>query len=110
MKENKGNLFFVVGTALTRVAGAAENTITWLKERSGELQETFGKAVGRKSLLFVVEMLTATGTNSVHFWCSGLFGALYLLVGLTGRPKRVLQCKIQDGSSQQPINLKKLLN
>ena len=80
----------------------------------GELQETFGKGVGRKSIYALCSgdgfMLTATGTNSVHFWCSGLFGALYLLVGLTGRPKRVLQCKIQDGSSQQPINLKKLLN
>ena len=55
-------------------------------------------------------MLTAMGTNSVHFWCSGLFGALYLLVGLSGGPKWVLECKIQDGSSQRPIDLKKLLN
>ena len=81
---------------------------------SGELQETFGKAVGRKSTHALCGgdgfLLTATGTNSVHFWCSGLFGALYLLVGLTGRPKWVLHCKIQDGSSQRPIDLKKLLN
>ena len=55
-------------------------------------------------------MLTAMGTDSVHFSCSDLFGALYLLVGLSGRPKWVLKCKIQDGSSQRPIDLKKLPN
>ena len=59
-----------------------------MKNVSGELQEAFGKAVGRKSIHALCGgdgfMLTATGTNSVHFWCSGLFGALYLLVGLTG--------------------------
>ena len=85
-----------------------------MKNVSGELQETFGKAVGRKSIYALCSgdgfMFTATGTNSVHFWCSGLFGALYLLVDLTGRPKWVLQYKIQDGSSQRPIDLKKLLN
>ena len=85
-----------------------------MKNVTGELQETFGKAVGRKSIHALCGgdefMLTAMGTNLVHFWCSGLFGALHLLVGLTGRPKWVLQCKIQDGSSQRPIDLKKLLN
>ena len=85
-----------------------------MKNVTGELQETSGKAVGRKSIHALCGgdgfMLTATGTSSVHFWCSGLFGALYLLVGLTGRPKWVLQYKIQDRSSQRPIDLKKLLN
>ncbi|XP_015779675.1 PREDICTED: fatty acid hydroxylase domain-containing protein 2-like, partial [Acropora digitifera] len=54
-------------------------------------------------------MLTVIGTNVVTFFVFWIFGALYLFVDLTGRPKWVLQYKIQDGSHQRPVSWRFLL-
>lgn len=102
---------FVVGTALICFA-AARNTITWHVERfwgaSGDFWQSRWKEI--HALCGGDEfMLTVIGTNVVTFFVFWIFGALYLFVDLTGRPKWVLQYKIQDGSHQRPVDLKKLL-
>ncbi|KAJ7357718.1 hypothetical protein OS493_023854 [Desmophyllum pertusum] len=102
---------FVIGTALICFA-AARNTITWHVERfwgaSGDLWQGWWMKI--HSLFGGDEfLLSFVGSNVVTFSVFWVFSALYLLVDLTGRPKWVLQYKIQDGSNQ-PLDLKKLMH
>ena len=62
------------------------------------------ETLNRFSQIRINSIDLSLGTNVVTFSVFWIFGALYLFVDLTGRPKWVLQYKIQDGSHQRPVS------